>query len=204
MIHSELVVTVGAAHAAILVAAITAWQKLGGRSDPAHRLMDSAEPVLRALRSKVADELADYLKANLSGVAIVPNLILEGTASYTEKQPELLAGEKYRESIRDFVEEHSRVLVDVRSLVLWRQSWGRASRALSWGIIACAVWSAIVAAALWFVDRPDLFTFPDLLVKIASTPTAFVIAWCLVCLVIIQRNHDRVSSICEQYAETAT
>jgi len=199
--HEALVDGAATTHAAILVAAVAAYYKFGDRTDVIAKSLQGTEDSVRELRRRIAGDLADWLRKDLAQSSTVANLILgPATQSYVERPTDVFAGERYRDSVRSFVEASMNRLVDCRSLVSLRDEWIRCARHLSWLILGLVAYEALVAGSLALIDRMGVFTFPDAIIKWAGAPTAVALVVLLVQMVVMLRLHDRITDIRQKYA----
>ena len=202
MTHEALVNAAAATHAAILVAAVAAYYKFGDRTDVIAKSLQGTEESVRELRRRIAGELADKLKADLTQSSTVASLVVgPKVESYVERPTDVFAGERYRDSVRGFVEAHASRLVDCRSLVTLRDTWIRWARRLSWLIVGLVIYETVVAGSLALVDRMGVFAFPDDLIKWAAAPTAVGAVLILIHMVFMLVFHDRIIGIRQKYAD---
>lgn len=202
MTHEALVNAAAATHAAILVGAMAAYYKFGDRTDVLAKSLQGTEESMRDLRRRVAGELAETLKTDLTPSSTVGTLIVErSTQSYVERPTDMFAGERYRDSVRRFVEDSTSSLVDCRSLVSMRDTWLRWARRLSWVIVGLVVYEAIVTGSLALGDRMGVFVLPDRAIRWASVPTVVFALIIVSHMVLMLRCHDRITDIRQKYAD---
>jgi len=200
--HEALVNAAAATHAAILVAAVAAYYKFGDRTDVIAKSLQGTEDSVRELRRRIAGELAERLKADLAQSSTVSTLVVEPTVeSYIERPTDIFAGERYRDSVRGFVEANMNRMVDCRSLVSLRDTWMRWGRRMSWLILSLVGYEALVAGGLAFVDRMAVFAFPDGVIRWAAAPTTVGVVIIFVHWVFMLRFHDRITDIRLRYAD---
>jgi hypothetical protein len=197
--HDALVGIAATAHAAVLLGALAAYYKFGDRTEIVARSLRGIDDTLRELRRLIAADLADALREDLIEDASVAAAVT--AHAYVERPAPLFASERYRESVREFVERSTSRMVDCRSLVLGRDAWSRAASRLSWTLLTLVGYQACVAGLLVFLDKTGVVQFPDSLVIWAAAPTAVLILSCGLWLVLVQRKHDIISDIRQRYAE---
>ena len=201
MTHEALVNTAAATHAAVLVAAL-AFIRLGGRTDVIAESLPGMEDSIRALRRRIAGELADTLQADLTQSTTLATLVVEPlTESWVERPTDLFAGERYRDSIRAFVETNLNRMVDSRSLVTLRDAWIRWGRRMRWLLLSFVGYEMVVAGVLASVDRTGLFAFPDAVIRWAFVPTAVGVAVIGLHQACMERFQDRITDIRQRYAD---
>ncbi len=204
MTHEGLVALATTAHAAVLVGALAAYYKFGDRTEVFARSLQGTDQTLRELRRLIAADLAQRLKDDLGDDSTISAIVLEqSTEAYVERPSIVLASEKFRESIRSFVEQGVSRLIDCRTLVGLRDGWSRSARRLSWCLLALALYQALVAGILAFLDRTEVIRLPDSFVLWAAGPTAIILAVCFGLMTQIQRCHDQISVIRERYADVS-
>lgn len=202
MTHEALVNAAAATHAAILVAAMAAYYKFGDRTDVIAKSLQGTENSVRELRRYIAGDLAETLRADLNPSSTVATIIVEPSMeSYIERPADVFAGERYRDSVRRFVEASTNHLVDCRILVSLRDTWIRWARRLSWLILGLVIYEAVIAGLLALGDRMAVFVFPDAAIKWASAPTVLVAVLIVTHMVCMQRFHDRITDIRQKYAD---
>lgn len=202
MTHEALVNVAATTHTAVLLGALAAYYKFGDRTDVLAKSLQGTEQSMRDLRRLIAAELAETLQKDLSSVPTVSTLIVESaTESYVERPTSVFAGERYRDSIRRFVEVSSNRLVDCRNLVSLRDAWSRCAQRLSWLILGLVAYEALVAGFLGFLDRTGVLIVPDAVIRWAAAPTVAIAVLCGAYIVAMQRVHDRISEIRLRYAD---
>jgi hypothetical protein len=200
--HEALVNAAAATHAAILVAAMAAYYKFGDRTDVLAKSLQGTEESIRDLRRRIAGDLAETLRTDLTPSSTIATLIVEpSTQSYVERPTDVFAGERYRDSVRRFVEDSTSSLIDCRSLVSMRDTWLRWARRLSWVILGWVVYEAIVAGSLALGDRMGVFVVPDAVIRWASAPTVVVALLIVTHMILMLRCHDRITDIRQKYAD---
>lgn len=202
MNHEALVNIAATTHAAILLGASAAYFKFGDRTDVLAKSLQSTDDTMRELRRLIAQDLAETLQSDLSQTTVVSTIILDTTTeAYIERPANIFAGERYRDSVRRFVEESTNRIVDCRGLVTMRHAWSRSARRLSWILLALVCYQAVVAGALAFLDRTEVVIFASAAIKWAAAPTALMICLAGLSLARMLRTHDRISEIRERYAD---
>lgn len=202
MTHEALVNAAATTHAAILVAAMAAYYKFGDRTDVLAKSLQGTENSIRDLRRRIAGELADKLRTDLTPSSTIATLIVEpSTQSYVERPTDVFAGERYRDSVRSFVEASSNRLIDCHSLVWLRDRWLRWARRLSWLILGLVVYEAVIAGSLALGDRMGVFVFPDRVIRWAAAPTVVVALLIVGHMVLMLQCHDRITDIRQKYAD---
>src|SRR5580765_4334971 len=180
MTHEALAGVALASHAALLLGVLAAYYKFGDRTEIISRSLQGTEAALREIRNRIVSELAAVLRQDLAAPPPAsPIIVLEATtASYVEGPARFLDSERFRDRIREFVEGESPTLVDCRNLVGYRDSWFRAAKRLSRLLLGYAIYEGIVAGALAFVDKTQVYQFPDIAIKLAAIPSAilFIVA----------------------------
>lgn len=201
MKHDDLVLLALGAHAAVFLGALAAYYRFGDRTDITAKSLEGTDAVLREMRMAISAELTDHLRDTLSDSVVVSSIVLDaGASAYVEKPSNSLASDRFREAVRDFVEESSEHLAACRSLFVERSKWSRTSRKLSWLLLLLAVWQGLVSGVLAFVDRPAILSIPDRLILLFAVPTALLGLGVVVTLVVMQVSHDRICEIRDQHA----
>ena len=190
MKHDDLVLLALGAHAAVFLGALAAYYRFGDRTDITAKSLEGTDAVLREMRMAISAELTDHLRDTLSDSVVVSSIVLDAGAS----------AYRFREAVRDFVEESSEHLAACRSLFVERSKWSRTSRKLSWLLLLLAVWQGLVSGVLAFVDRPAILSIPDRLILLFAVPTALLGLGVVVTLVVMQVSHDRICEIRDQHA----
>lgn len=205
MTHEALTGFALGVHAALLVGVLAAYYKFGDRTEIIARSLQGTEAALREIRRIIAADLVSAVRQEFTVPATVsPIIVLEATKeSYVERQSNPFDSERFRDGVRQFVEGNSGCLVDCRNLVAQRDTWMRVAKRLSRILLMFAAYEGVVAGALAFLDRTEVYQFPDLAVKLAAIPTALCFAAAMICMVQMQITHDRITEIRHRYAETA-
>ncbi len=205
MTHEALTGFALGVHAALLVGVLAAYYKFGDRTEITARSLQGTEAALREIRRLIAADLAAAVREELAAPAAAsPIIVLEATKeSYVERPSNPFDSERFRDGVRQFVEGSSSSLVDCRNLVGHRDSWIRAAKRLSRFLLTLAAYEGLVAGALAFLDKTEVYQFPDLTVKLAAIPTAICFVAAMISMVQMQISHDRIIEIRHRYAETS-
>lgn len=203
MTHEQLVTSALAAHAGLLVAAVAVYAKFGDRTEVTARALQGTDGSLRELRRLIASELAEAIKSTVRDSPTAPaasSLILL-TPAYVEPTPSGFDSERFRDTVREFVEGKSACLFDCRDLLKYRKRWMRYAKGLSHVLLAFVAYEALAAGALMFLDKLDVFSFSYLTIVLASVPTAVLAFVALCCALVMQLSHDKIYGIRHRYAE---
>jgi hypothetical protein len=200
--HEALVNAAAATHAAILVGALALYYKFGDRTDVIAKSLQGTEESIRELRRLIAGDLAETLRADLTPTSSVTTLIVEpANQSYVERPADMFVGERYRDSVRQFVEIGMNRLVDCRNIVSLRDTWIRWARRLSWLILGLVVYELVIAGLLALGDRMGVFVIPDPAIRWAATPTVVLAVLIVTHMAWMHRFHDRITDIRLKYAD---
>lgn len=200
MTHEALVTTAATTHTAILIAGIAAYYKFGDRTEVVSRSLSGTVGTLREMRRLIASELADALAKKL-GMPTSGTLVPGEPAQYIERPTSVFSSERFRDTVREFVEESGEVLADCRSLFLYRAAWLRRVKRFSWSLLWLIGYEALVAGLLVFLDRTEVVSLPDSLILWAALPTVLLGLSCGWHVVAMHRAHDRISEIRMWYAD---
>ena len=202
MTHEALAALATNMHAAIFLGALAAYYKYGDRTEVVARSLQGTDLTLRELRRLIAAGLAQNLASDLGDDSTIAALVLEpGSEAYIERPSNPLASERFRDSVRRFVESDISCLVDCRGLVAFRDAWIRSARGLSWTLLLFAMYQAVTAATLGFLDRTGVILLPNPLILWAGAPTVALTAVILFFVVRMLVSHDRIMEIRVRYAD---
>ena len=200
MNHADLVNAALAFHAPLLVGAATAYQKYGDRSELFARSLQGINSVLAEMKKRIAGELSSKLRPLLERNMRDPSLVAVGGegAEYVENITNPLAGERYLECIRDYVQSSGGAMSDYSNLLEARAAWCAWAQRLSWSLLILIIASA---CGCLFVLLEKLFdmNFQGWVFKASSVLSLVILASTFFCLVLKLRHHDRVMGHREQY-----
>ncbi len=203
MTHDALVGLNIGAHAALLLGVLAAYYKFGDRTEIIDRSLQGTEATLKEIRRIISSHLADNLRRDLGPSSPASSIVVLATAeSYVERPSNPFDSERFRDVIREFVEDETASLVDCRNLILSRDSWMRAVRQLGRCLLLFAAYEGIVAGVLVFLDKAVVYQFPDVVIKLTAIPTSLFFLFAVFCMLRMQRNHDQITEIRHRYAET--
>jgi len=200
MTHADLIKTVVAVHSSVLLVAIAAYYKYGDRTDVFTRSLEGTDGLLRRIRQQLASDLGESLVGVFRDQGTVPSPILRPDGgTYIEQCTNPIGGERYKESIRDFVEESNEVLADYRSAIMARASWCFWAKCLSWTILGLTVWQAVVVGSSALLDWVCSIPIPDWVLQWAGLPTVLIVAACFVAVFLCLRHHDTIQRMRMRY-----
>ncbi len=187
-------------HGAVFVGSATAFYKYGDRSELFSKSLAGAEAALVQMRSRIADELGRALAPLFTNPGTDPSPILDQTGSrYVERPINPVGSEAYKETVRDFCEGDSIVILHYRSLDRSLARWLWWARWISWTILLLTVWE-LVACALGGLLRLGEWSPALSIVWASFLPTAILMACFIVQLFALQHHHDGIMEIRGRYS----
>ncbi len=198
--HEALVTAALGGHGGILLGAMAAYYKYGDRTESMAKSLQGTEATLRAMRGALAGELAEELKSGLRSSSAVTAMVDPVLGSYSETAVDIFSGEQFRSALVKFVERKSKVIVDCRSLAFARDAWARRARRVSWCLFLLIVYETICVGAL-FSERLEVFTIPDLLVKLTFSFSVALILVALATSGTLLMAHDQITAIRMKHEE---
>ncbi len=183
-------------HGTVLGAAILAYYKFGDRTDLYSKSLSGSDSILEQVKKEISISLGDSLKRVIKESEIVKPILNFKGNWYREDLVIPLESEEFREVIYDFVEKGC--LVKYKILIESRYSWCKWFKILSWTILFLLIWQVI---ALIFTGSIRIFqpNFPNWVVISSVIPTVFGVLCCVLELIPILQNHDKIIKYREKY-----
>lgn len=196
MTHAELVNLTLGIHGSVLIAAIAAYYKFGDRTEVMNRSLSGTDTAMQQIRRRLSAELIATLRPIFEPPGIIQSVIVNpASPAYAERATHPLDSERFRESLRLFVEVNSETMVDCQLLARCRSAWLFWARVLSWSIVLLLIWEVLVVGALAIIDKASGVTLPDSLIRWLAAPTGLLAICCLVPLPCLLWHHDRINKI---------
>lgn len=179
-------------HGSILAVALAAYYKYGDRADVFSKSLQGAEALLKRLRSNISSDLARHLEPVFRSPGSLPSPILTPHEStYVEHPVNPVGSERYRESIRTFLEEAAGSIADYRSVVRACDAWCFWARVRSWAIIFLLMWQFLAVVLLFVLMLIDNI-FPDSVIYATFIPSILSGFVAMISLPFIEIHHNTI------------
>ncbi len=198
MIRSELVNYCLSAHGTLLLAAVFAYYKYGDRTDILQRSKDDTHRFLCGLREIVTLDLKTSIDSLIRESGVTPSLSTQGN-SYTEQPTSLADSEKYRQTIRRFVESDIGAIADYKIAIDAYRSWCGWFKRISWSILMLIYWELLGVVSLGVLDKAFDLELPEIVIQITLLPSASMVALIITCVTKMLVRHDKITEKKEEY-----
>lgn len=190
MLHQELVNLALSVHGSVLLVTIVAFYKYGDRTELIEKGLRGSDSVFAEIRRRIATELVDVLEEYFQPSQSAPTITSGQDPAYFERTTKPVQSEGFRETVRDFVENHSVVMADYRNLLNARDQWCNWARFLSWTLLALLLVEVAIVGVLGFVDKLAGYALPDWSIQWSWVPVVLFVAAAVLPLPFMLRKHD--------------
>jgi hypothetical protein len=190
VLHDAFVNLALSIHGSVLLAAIVAYYKYGDRTELIDKGLRGSDSVFAEMRRRIATELVDVLDEYFQSSQSAPTITSEHDPAYLERSTNPVRSEGFREAVREFVEGHSVVMADYRTLLSARDGWCHWARILSWTLLTLLSVEIAIVGVLGLVDKLAGHVLPDWFIQWSWLPVALLVAAAIVSLPFMLRKHD--------------
>ncbi len=190
-VGDDLTAMMLAGHAAALLPIVAVFFRYTDRTDAFQKSLAGTDSLLRALRQRIAANLAERLKAIFENPGRLASPIVGPRGdSYAERPANIVESEAYREVVKDFVDTDIDVIVAYRAVQAARDSWCRWARVISWAALLLLAWEIVALAVIGFVGKAGGVNLPRWLLWGSGVPTGLGVVVFLVAAALTARRHD--------------
>lgn len=201
MTLADIVTLVLSAHGAILVAASTAYFKIGIRAVFFDNLLSQYRRLRHCVLDTIASDLAIALRPVIRDASRVRSGLFSADETYVELPVDITASESYYQAVSDFVFSDAEAIIHYRQLLEVYRDRKRWAVRLSYCLLALVILElAILLLVILAVTIADVAVVTSLWIVVPGiVPTAIVLVGVITCLIALQTKRGLLIKLEENY-----
>ncbi|MBW8000688.1 MAG: hypothetical protein FVQ80_01530 [Planctomycetes bacterium] len=191
MTHETLIQLVLGSHAAILGSAFLGFIRFSSFSSSFRDWRNDIEETLKSVKRTLAINLGEKLKPILENAGTTTINILDSGGNYCEAEISPTAGESYRNTLFDFINDKAHEMARYRSLLLAHEAYSFWASYLSCTIIILMVVEFLTLAIIGYFGILNGENISDLLIILSFSISGIGVIVCFFGLIFLLINHNK-------------